>query len=199
MSRSQDHLLKSKPFFSIDLNRFYLMPVQFKIGKFRIKMYFPARLYHCFPHSSNDLGQFIGTDMGMCFYQNIRISPKFHEPFQGRATWTHTADRVDVEIVLRAHLAGSGWREYQATGSLWENSIPEGFLNSDKLPEVLLTPTTKDEKDLPISWEEASTIIGDPGDAARIRELSFKLFEEAADRAAARGERAGCADLHRRL
>jgi phosphoribosylaminoimidazole-succinocarboxamide synthase len=115
------------------------------------------------------------------------LPEEFHEPFQGRATWTRTADRVDVEIVLRAHLAGSGWREYQATGSLWENSIPQGLLNSDKLPEVLLTPTTKDEKDLPISWAEASAIIGNSEDAAKIRELSFKLFEEAADRAATRG------------
>lgn len=115
------------------------------------------------------------------------LPEEFHDVFAGRTTWTQTADRVDVEIVLRAHLAGSGWREYEATGSLWENSLPEGLQNSSKLPEVLLTPTTKDEKDLPISWEEASQIIGNQEDAERIRELAFKLFNEAADRAGARG------------
>lgn len=116
------------------------------------------------------------------------LPAEFHERLRGRLTYTHEAERVDVEIVLRARLAGSGWREYQATGSLWELPLPPGLRNSSPLPEVLLTPTTKsDEKDLPITWAQAVEEIGDPADAQRIQELAHKLFAQAAARAAERG------------
>ncbi len=111
----------------------------------------------------------------------------FHDALRGRATWTRLAERVDVEVVLRAYLAGSGWREYAATGRLWEHELPDGLQKSSRLPEVLLTPTTKDEKDEPITWEQATAIIGDADDAERIRALSFRLFEQAAQRCAERG------------
>ena len=57
------------------------------------------------------------------------LPPEFHDALRGRSTWTRLADRVNVEIVLRGRLAGSGWREYQRTGRLWEHELPqEAFL-----------------------------------------------------------------------
>ncbi len=115
------------------------------------------------------------------------LPEEVHPSLRGRVTWTREAERVDVEVVLRAYLAGSGWREYEKTGSLWEHELPAGLGKSAKLPAVVHTPTTKEKVDLPITWAEAEALIGSTEDAARIHELGIRLFEEAAARAAERG------------
>lgn len=118
------------------------------------------------------------------------LPKEFHDPLRGRLTYTYRADRVDVEIILRAYLAGSGYREYEKTGRLWEIPMPKGLQNSQRLPEVVLTPTTKGDHgdhDEPITWEQASEIIGNDEEAEKIRELSFRLFGEATDRAEQKG------------
>ncbi len=111
----------------------------------------------------------------------------FYQVFRGRCTWTRVADRVNVEVVLRAYLAGSGFREYQATGRLWEHELPAGLQNSSKLPAVLHTPTTKAEKDEPISWAEAVELIGNEEEAKKIHALALRIFEEAQAKAEAKG------------
>ncbi len=115
------------------------------------------------------------------------LPEEFHEQLRGRMTWTRVAERVNVEIVLRAYLAGSGFREYKKTGSLWDIPLPEGLQNASKLPEVLHTPTTKAEVDEPITWQQAVEIIGDADEAAKVHELALKLFAQAAESAAERG------------
>lgn len=115
------------------------------------------------------------------------LPKEFHEQLRGRMTWTRVAERVNVEIVLRAYLAGSGFREYTKTGSLWGIPVPEGLQNASQLPEVLHTPTTKAEVDEPITWEQAVEIIGDADEAAKVHELALKLFAQAAERAAEKG------------
>lgn len=115
------------------------------------------------------------------------LPTELHEALRGRVTWTRRAERVNVEIVLRAYLAGSGWREYAATGRLWEHALPAGLGNSARLPEILHTPTTKDEKDLPITWAEAVQLIGEAARAEQIREISTRLFQMASARAEAAG------------
>ena len=115
------------------------------------------------------------------------LPPEFHQSLQGRATWTRVADRVDVEIVLRAYLAGSGFREYVATGSLWEHALPADLQNSSRLPQVLHTPTTKAEKDEPIHWQQAQVLIGDKEEADHIHALALRIFKEASEKAAAKG------------
>jgi phosphoribosylaminoimidazole-succinocarboxamide synthase len=115
------------------------------------------------------------------------LPPECYDALRGRMTYTRIADRVNVEIVLRSYLAGSGWREYQTTGKLWEFDLPEGLQNSSKLPEVLLTPTTKAEKDEPITWQEAKVIIDNDEAAETIRKLAFAIFNETAERTAQKG------------
>ena len=112
---------------------------------------------------------------------------ELHDDLRGRATWTHNADRVNVEVVLRAYLAGSGFREYKKTGRLWDHALPEGLENSSKLPEVLHTPTTKAEVDEPITWVEAEGLIGSKEEADKIHELALRIFGEASKRAAEKG------------
>ncbi len=115
------------------------------------------------------------------------LPSELHDLLRGRVTWTRRAERVDVEIVLRAYLAGSGWREYEASGRLWEHTLPAGLQKSSRLPAVLHTPTTKDEKDLPITWPEAAALIGDPEEAATLHRVASELFDQASARAAAAG------------
>ncbi|HJM39135.1 MAG TPA: phosphoribosylaminoimidazolesuccinocarboxamide synthase [Planctomycetota bacterium] len=115
------------------------------------------------------------------------LPQEFHDALRGRATWTRRAERVNVEIVLRAFLAGSGWREYEANGSLWEHQLPTGLQKSSRLPEVLHTPTTKAEIDEPITWAEAVELIGSEEDAALIHEVALKIFKEAANTASSKG------------
>ena len=115
------------------------------------------------------------------------LPAEFHDALRGRMTWAHVADRVNVEIVLRARLAGSGWREYEKTGTLWGIEVPAGLKNSDELPEELHTPTTKAEVDEPITWEQAVELIGDADEAQRVHDLADRLFKEAAARAQEQG------------
>ena len=115
------------------------------------------------------------------------LPAEFVDALRGRATWTRRAERVDVEIVLRAYLAGSGWREYEATGRMWEHALPPGLQKSSRLPGILHTPTTKDEKDLPITWEQAVELVGNPEEAETIRRVATELFEQAAERAESAG------------
>jgi phosphoribosylaminoimidazole-succinocarboxamide synthase len=114
------------------------------------------------------------------------LPAEMFDVLRSRCTWTRKADRVNVEIVLRAYLAGSGFREYQASGGLWDHKLPEGLQNSSKLPEVLHTPTTKGDVDLPITWEQAIELIGSPEEASQIHALALRIFNEASQRAAAK-------------
>jgi phosphoribosylaminoimidazole-succinocarboxamide synthase len=150
-----------------DRGRILTHITEFWLEKF--KDWMPAARITCDPAQVPDLPQ------------------EFHEQLSDRLTFTHEADRVNVEIVLRAHLAGSGFREYQATGKLWDVEVPSGLQNSSKLPEVVHTPTTKAEKDEPVTWVEAIALIGDADEAAKIHEMALKIFGEASAAAAAKG------------
>ncbi|MDA1260472.1 MAG: phosphoribosylaminoimidazolesuccinocarboxamide synthase [Planctomycetota bacterium] len=110
-----------------------------------------------------------------------------HAVLRGRSTWTRLAERLNVEVVLRGWLAGSGWREYEATGRLWEHALPSGLQNASRLPEVLHTPTTKAEKDEPIDWKQAEALIGSAAEAARVHEIGLRLFQQATTQCQAKG------------
>lgn len=66
-----------------------------------------------------------------------------------------------IEWVVRGYLAGSGWKEYRASGGLWGQSLPAGLEHASALPEPLLTPTTKaDDHDVPLTLEAARERVG---------------------------------------
>ena len=107
------------------------------------------------------------------------------ELLEGRSMLVHKAERVDVECVVRGYLAGSGWSSYQKTGEICGQKLPAGLRESDKLPELLFTPTTKAEQgehDEPISIDEMRSQIGaDLTD--QLIEISFALFNSASQHA----------------
>ena len=63
-----------------------------------------------------------------------------------RATIVRKADRIDIECVVRAYLAGSGWKEYQASGTLAGEPLPAGLQRGDRLPELSFTPAVKNDQ-----------------------------------------------------
>ena len=99
------------------------------------------------------------------------------------------ADMFPVECIVRGYLTGSGLKDYQATGAVCGIKLPEGLVNSSKLPETIFTPSTKAEigdHDENISFEECAKQIGEE-DAAAIRDLTIKVYERAAEHARERG------------
>ena len=110
------------------------------------------------------------------------------EQFEGRSMLVHKCDMFAVEFVVRGYLAGSGWRDYQQTGRVCGIRLPEGLVESDRLPEPILTPATKatDGHDLNISTEEGAEIIGqDWMNAAG--NVAINLYVHARDIAESRG------------
>ncbi|WP_063532833.1 phosphoribosylaminoimidazolesuccinocarboxamide synthase [Burkholderia sp. MSMB1589WGS] len=108
---------------------------------------------------------------------------------KGRAVVVKRLEPILVEAVVRGYLAGSGWKDYQATGKVCGVELPAGLSNAQKLPEPIFTPAAKAEMghhDENISFEETERRIGTEL-AVTIRDISIKLYKEAADYAATRG------------
>ncbi|MFH1732911.1 MAG: phosphoribosylaminoimidazolesuccinocarboxamide synthase [Planctomycetota bacterium] len=107
---------------------------------------------------------------------------------RGRSMLVKKADVVPVECVVRGYLAGSGWKEYRKNGSVCGIELPEGLVESSKLPQPIFTPAVKAESghDENISFEKACDMHG--GELlAELRGRSVALYTEAADCAAGRG------------
>ncbi len=89
---------------------------------------------------------------------------------------------LPIEAIVRGYLIGSGWQEYQQSGSICGIELPSGLLMADKLPEPIFTPSTKAElgaHDENISFERMGQII-DSGLAVQMRDISLQLYREAA-------------------
>ena len=118
--------------------------------------------------------------------------PAALEPYraalEGRAVVVEKTRPLPVECVVRGYLAGSGWKEYQADGSVCGVPLPPGLRLADRLPEPIFTPATKAEEghDENISFERMAEIVG-ADLAARLRDLSQALYRRGAELAAQRG------------
>ena len=99
------------------------------------------------------------------------------------------AKPLPVEAIVRGYLAGSGWSDYQKTGTVCGIALPAGLRESDRLPEPIFTPSTKapqGEHDENISYAQAEKILG--VDVARkVRDLSLTVYRAGAEWAEARG------------
>ena len=117
------------------------------------------------------------------------VAPDEVAQVSGRAVVVKRLQPIMIEAVVRGYLAGSGWQDYQATGSICGVVLPAGLQNAQKLPEPIFTPAAKAEMghhDENISFAEAESRIGAPL-AQQIREISIKLYQRAAEYAATRG------------
>ena len=119
--------------------------------------------------------------------------PEQFQPYadylRGRFMLVKKAEMFPVECIVRGYLAGSGLKEYQCEGTVCGIALPEGLVNSSKLPEPIFTPSTKAEigdHDENISFERCAELIGDD-DAAALRDLALAVYTAARDHAAARG------------
>ncbi len=107
----------------------------------------------------------------------------------GRFMLVKKANMFPVECIVRGYLTGSGLKDYQKTGSVCGIKLPEGLVNSSKLPETIFTPSTKAEigdHDENISFAKTVELIGQES-AEAIRDLTIKVYETAADHARERG------------
>ena len=96
---------------------------------------------------------------------------------------------LPIEAIVRGYLIGSGWKDYQRTGTVCGIRLPVGLRQADKLPELIFTPSTKAEAgahDENIDFDAAARLVGREL-AERVREASIRVYLEAAHFAAARG------------
>lgn len=108
---------------------------------------------------------------------------------EGRVMLCKRANMLPVECIVRGYLTGSAWKEYQREGTMHGTPLPEGLLESSKLPEPVFTPSTKGEDgehDINISFDEAAELIGE-APAEHARNLAIELYQRGAEWAAERG------------
>jgi phosphoribosylaminoimidazole-succinocarboxamide synthase len=108
---------------------------------------------------------------------------------RGRAMVVRKLEMLPVECVVRGYITGSGWKDYQATGSVSGIELPPGLRESDRLPTPIFTPSTKAEEghDEAIDFERAAELVGDRELMGRVRDVSIALYQFAADHARDRG------------
>ena len=113
---------------------------------------------------------------------------EYRDMLAGRTMWVRKAKVIPVECVVRGYLSGSGWRSYKQTGEICDHNLPEGLVESDRLPEPIFTPATKAPSghDENITWERVVEITG-PSLAKDLREKTLELYQFAADFAHQRG------------
>jgi phosphoribosylaminoimidazole-succinocarboxamide synthase len=102
---------------------------------------------------------------------------------------TRRRKALPIEAVVRGYLIGSGWKDYQATGSLCGIQLPAGLRQAQQLPEIIFTPATKaavGDHDENISFATAAKLVGEDI-ATRVRDTAITLYRHAAQHAAQRG------------
>ena len=117
-----------------------------------------------------------------------RIPKKYYDVLAGRTMVVTKAQVFPVECVVRGYLAGSGWGDYQKTGSVCGILLPQGLRQAERLPAPLFTPATKAQTghDENIPFETMARLIGE-ADAKVLRRLSIEVYERGASHAEARG------------
>ena len=109
----------------------------------------------------------------------------YSDYLRGRFMLVRKAEMFPVECIVRGYLAGSGLKEYNREGTVCGIELPEGLVNSSKLPEPIFTPSTKAEigdHDENISFERCADLIG-AEDATALRDLSLAVYTTARDHA----------------
>ena len=108
---------------------------------------------------------------------------------EGRAVVAKRLKPVAVEAIVRGYIVGSGWKEYQKSGTVCGIQLPAGLKEAAKLPQPIFTPSTKaavGDHDENISFEQCEAIIGAEL-AAQVRDTAIKLYTTAVEYAATRG------------
>jgi len=118
------------------------------------------------------------------------VAPSERDQVAGRAMVVRRLKPLMIEAVVRGYIIGSGWKDYQDTGAVCGIKLPPGLEQAQKLPQPIFTPASKapaGEHDENITFDEAIRAVGGHALAERVREISIRLYTEAADYAATRG------------
>jgi phosphoribosylaminoimidazole-succinocarboxamide synthase len=112
----------------------------------------------------------------------------YREQLERRSMLVKRAEMIPVECVARGYLAGSGWKEYRAQGTVCGIPLPGGLRESDRLPEPIFTPATKAESghDENVSFEHVTASVG-VDLATRLRDLTLDIYRRASAYAETRG------------
>lgn len=113
----------------------------------------------------------------------------FSDVLAGRSMLCKRAEVIPIECVARGYLVGSGWAEYQESGTVCGVPLPEGLQLADRLPEPIFTPAYKapmGEHDENITFERMAELVGE-GTAAELRDITLDLYTRAAAHCAERG------------
>lgn len=117
------------------------------------------------------------------------ICRPYSEILRGRSMLVKKAEPLPIECIVRGYLSGSGWNDYQVSGSVCGIKLPEGLKESDKLPEPIFTPSTKADSglhDVNIDFEKTAEKIGKPL-AEKVRTTSLEIYNKGADLAYKKG------------
>jgi phosphoribosylaminoimidazole-succinocarboxamide synthase len=117
------------------------------------------------------------------------ICKPYTEILRHRSMLVKKAEPLPVECIVRGYISGSGWKDYQETGSICGIKLPKGLKESDKLPEPLFTPSTKAElglHDVNIDFDTVAAKIGETL-ADNVRTLSLAIYKKGAELANERG------------
>jgi phosphoribosylaminoimidazole-succinocarboxamide synthase len=113
---------------------------------------------------------------------------KYEGVLKERSMLVRKASPMPVECIVRGYLSGSGWKEYQAKGTVCGITLPEGLVESARLGEPIFTPSTKAEEghDINISFGEMKKMVGEET-AKRLRDASLRIYRKARDVAEKKG------------
>ncbi len=121
--------------------------------------------------------------------EKVCVSDYSYPPYvERRSMIVKKAERIDIECVVRGYLSGSAWAEYKQSGTISEIKMPRGLQESEKLPEPMFTPTTKEAAghDQPITIKQMEELVGKPL-TLEIMEKSLAIYNYAAEYARTRG------------
>ncbi len=114
---------------------------------------------------------------------------KFRDVIEYRSVLVKKAKPLPIECIVRGYISGSGWKEYNRTGTVCGIKLEEGLKESDKLSEAIFTPSTKAEigdHDENISYEKMVNIVGSEM-AKKLKDLSLLIYTKARDYAETKG------------
>lgn len=105
---------------------------------------------------------------------------RYKDVLSGRSMLVKKALPLPVECIVRGYLSGSGWKEYQKKGTVCEEELPKGLLESGRLPQAIFTPSTKATQghDINISFEKMKSSV-DPSLADKVKTLSLQIYQTA--------------------
>ena len=144
----------------------------------RVSSFWFERLGHQIKNQSLDLP-----------LEAVLDDPAERQQVADRAVLVRRLDPLPFEAIARGYLIGSGWKDYQESGTLCGIALPSGLRQADRLPQPLFTPSTKAEvggHDINVDFAMVTEALG--GDmAAELRDITLRLYAQAAEYARARG------------